>query len=269
MSRAVTQRQQAEQLRPEILRAWRDGGSIASIARATGLNRNAVRSLLEAEGVRYMERPGARVPDVKALERADRVEAARAWVRKHPGSTAAEAAQGTGVPLRTLAGYLEGCPEAALLVESRIKDSVYTRELMEEHLRQVWALVPEDVRGSGGLSKLRYEATVKAEKAAGGGPRPSTALYEKRWPSWSAACLAAGVPAARRTRKTYVREFSEADMLDAVELCIAETGLTSFSAYSSWAKRNAGKPSGSLVITRFGRWGNARRSVIERSAGAA
>jgi hypothetical protein len=253
MREMATQREQAERLKREILRAWADERTIASISRSTGVGRNAVRALLEAEGVR-----GAR-PDAKATERADRRRETLFWVRQHPGSTVAQASTALGLPVRTVVDYLDGTDESALLVETRAKESEFTPASMQRHLREVWDGLPDDDRGTG-LSKVRYAALIK-EEPDGGASRPSTALFEKRFPSWSAACIAAGVPVGRRTRKTYTRSFSQADMERAIAQFIEETGETSFSAYSAWAKRNAGKPSGSLVITRFGRWSNARRAV--------
>jgi hypothetical protein len=258
----ATQRAQAELKKKEILRAWDAGGSIASISRGTGLNRNSVRALLESEGVR-----GAR-SDPRGEERSERRRQVLFWIRQHPGSTLQELAEAVNLPARTAAGYLDGTDEEALLVQSRVKSSEFTPESIMEHMRQVWASLPADERGRG-LSKARYIAAVKGAGGAGVSGHPSTALIEKRFPTWSAACIAAGIPAAARTRKTYTRMFTAEDMEGAVSRFIAETGETSFSAYSAWAKRNRGMPSGSLVITRYGRWSNVRRAVASGQGKAA
>lgn len=248
-----TQRQLAEDNRERILRMWAMGDSIAAISRSLGINRNPIRALLEAEGVRHQQ------TDAKGIEREQRRNEVRSWVREHPGCTLATVSVATGVPLRTVADYLVDTPEQALLIESRAKTREFTRDEMLEDLRQVWA----KSGSSKGLSKAKYD-----ELAGWDSSRPSTALFEKRFPSWSAACRAAGIPTRTAGTREYTRRFDHDDLVDAVAAYIAETGDTSFSGYSRWAKARPERPSGSLVITRFERWSNARRAVVERTPAA-
>lgn len=249
-----TQRQRAEKDKERILRMWAMGDSIAAISRTTSVNRNAVRALLEAEGVRGQQ------PDAKGNERTARREEVRRWVREHPGCTLATVAAATGQHPRTTADYLDGTPEAALLIESRAKSREYTRDEMLAHLRETW-MKSTTVGRADGLSKARYDKLA-------GPDRPSTALFEKRFPSWSAACRAAGIPSKGAGTREYTRKFSLDDLIAAVAGYIDETGDTSFSGYTRWAKEDPGRPSGSLVITRFERWSNMRRAVVERNRAA-
>ena len=251
----ITQRQLAERNKEQILRMWAMGDNIAQISRSLKLNRNAIRSLLETEGVRQAQL------DAKGIERGRRREQTRSWVREHPGCTLAMVAAANNLPLRTATDYLDGTPESTLLIEYRAKTRGYSRAEMLSHLRAVWELSLASGNKAKVLSKMRYEELA-------GPDRPSPALFEKRFPSWSEACRAAGVPTRGRGARVYTRQFSQDDLVAAVADYITESGDTSFSGYCRWAKEHDDRPSGSLVITRFERWSNARHAVVDRGRAA-
>lgn len=245
-----TQRSRALADKEQILHRWRSGQPISAIARETGISRSVIGWLLEREGAR------AEVADARAESRVLRKAAVLEWVRKNPGASTNEAAAAMGINHRTLSAYLVGEPESALIVEKRSKGRDHTREGMLEALRAAWRSTPED-RRKRGLSKGLY--TAFAPKQA-----PSPALYEKRFPTWRAACTEAGVPSPPPHRD-YPRRFDEDALLDAIEAYMAQTGLTSFIGYVQWAKdRKSEAPSGPLVINRFGRWSAARRRLLDR-----
>lgn len=245
----MTHRRIVQQRRQDIVDAWTRGETIAGIARATGVSRGAVLGLIEAEGLR-----DART-DAKAAARAHRRELVVEHLRRHPGASVEEAAAAAGIRPRTAVGYLKGTPEETLVVGTRPGRVAFERDEMLRALRIAWANVPAQERKHG-LSTTLYEKHAPS-------PSPSPSLYDKRFGSWRAACAAADVPLELHRRRSYTRTFDTQDIVDAVGRYIDETGSTTFSGYCAWARDRLGEvPSGALVVSRMGRWSEARTAVI-------
>lgn len=252
--RKQTQRQRAVAQRERILQEWRSGQPIAAIGRKYGLSRAIVSWTLEQAGARD------EVADARAHTRTARKRVVLEWVRENPGGTIMEAAEALGMNHRTLASYLVGEPEQKMIVERRSRSRDHTRDAMLAHLRLAYDSAPSD-RVRNGLSKGMFVGYA----AAGA---PSTALYEKRFGTWSSACEEAGVPSPP-TNRSYSKLYSDDDLLDAIASYIAETGRTSFAGYTEWARdRRPAVPSGPLMINRFGRWSAARRRLLDRRPAA-
>lgn len=252
-------RGRAELQRQEIIEEWTAGKSIASISRSRRIPRPAISALLEEAGVRQAR------PDIRSKRREQQREEVLELIREHPGISVDDLVSVTGIAHRTVVGYIAGTPERKLVIERRQKDKEYTDEEMEDHIRAVWdALSPQErEQGRGGLSKKKF-AALAAEGA------PSPALYDRRYPSWVAACEAAGVPAGRTYRSSYSRGYSDDDILDSIAEFTRDTGRTSFHGYTEWAAQQPSRAhaSGSLVIMRFGTWGAARQKLLDREMAA-
>jgi hypothetical protein len=250
----VTQRDRAIERKAEVLTLWREGNTITAIGKRIGVHRSVVGWLLEQEGVRDEQ------ADQKAAARGARRQALLAWIRHNPGCTLQEAASATGLAYRTVGNYLAGEPERELVLEKRVHSHNFSRETMLHHLRLAWKNVPSDRRRAG-LSKNLYIQYAAPDA-------PSQALYQKRFPSWRNACAEAGVPAFAPYRSTYAKTYSEADLLDAVQRFMDQTGETSFANYVRWSQEQSA-PSGALLINRFGRWSVIRKKLIDRKSAAA
>lgn len=87
--------------------------------------------------------------------------------------------------------------------------------------------------------------------------RPGITVITKRYGSWNNALQVAGLP----SRVSYKTGFTEEELQLTLKESYRIIGdpFTS-KAYEKWAKENK-KPSFSTVVTRFGNWGNAIKSV--------
>jgi hypothetical protein len=244
----VSHREMVEQRREDVVAAWGSGSTIAAIAKMLGVRRAVVNEFLEAEGLRD------RGPDAKSDGRAARRAAVLKWIREHPGSTLDEVAGATGFMRRTVATYVSGTPEAELLLVPRNKEAEYSEERMLQAIWDVWSRMPKEQRLKG-LSKKRFAAMAPDDA-------PSTALYEKRFRSWSDACLQAGARAPKPSRDRYWRTYTDEQILDAVREFLETSGRTSFHAYTEWAMQAPGRPSGALIIGRLGRWNTIRKMIM-------
>lgn len=255
MSSTQTHKDMAEQQHDRIVAAWTGGEKIAGISRSTGIRRQVIADLLEAHGVRDL------TLDKKSVQRRERREEVLEYIRQHPGYTLADVAKTLRYDIRTLGSYINGTDEALLLIDPRTRPREYSRREMLDSILQVWQRLTEKERTKG-LSRVKYDR-MAPERA------PSASLYERRFDGWSRACEEAGVHAAKPSRSNYRREFSDQDIIDAVAAYLQETRRTSYSGYSAWAREAPGRPSGSLVVARFGRWSLVRREVINQQRGAA
>ena len=113
---------------------------------------------------------------------------------------------------------------------------------------------------SKGLSRMKYNA-LREEGT------PAASTYIRRYGSWSAACDLAGVTSSKARRSNYVQDWSDEDILAAVNEYIDTTGNTVYHDYTAWAREH-GRPSGPLLITRFGSWAKARKEAIKHQAAA-
>jgi hypothetical protein len=75
----------------------------------------------------------------------------------------------------------------------------------------------------------------------------------------------AGVTASKARRDNYVQDWSNDDIVAAVDEFISTTGITSYHAYAAWAREH-GRPSGPLLVQRLGGWADARRLAIKLAA---
>lgn len=249
----------AREHRKEILALWRDGIAIRTIAERHGVAQGVISALLEEEGVRSNR------PHHKAEERTRRRAALLEWVRANPGATVAEAAEANGLTYPLAANYLRGTEEHRSIVNARAlgvrvkpglgRQRVYTDEQMLEHLLRVWNSLSEQTRATG-LGPALYRALA-------GEGSPSSALYDRRFGSWRAACEAAGIQAAPSNRSHYTRVENQA-LLEAVAAYL-RTGDSTYRGYMEWAQRT-GNPSGSTIRNRLGRWPDVLQQTLARNA---
>jgi predicted transcriptional regulator len=242
----VSQYERAEGLLDELRAAHERGESISSMAEAHGLRREAITTVLIEHGVGISSPAREAVLD---------------YVRGNPGLSVDDLALRLDLSKSSVSRYLRGSQEQRLVVSRKHTDlSKFSEEAMGEALRKAYRSLTGDERTKG-LSRMKY-MVLKDE----GDPAAST--YIRRYGSWSEACRKHGITAAVARRDNYTQEWSNDDILDAVNEFIDDTGSTVFHDYAAWA-RSAGRPSGPLLIMRLGSWAQARKAAIARRANAA
>jgi DNA-binding transcriptional ArsR family regulator len=241
MTTSTTMYGRAEAILPQLVEDFEGGKTISAMAEEYGIRREAVATVLTANG--YGVSSSAR-------------EAILAYVRNNPGLSVDDLAIRLDMTKSSISRYLRGSKERHLVVTRKGKDlNMFSDAEMAESLRAVFrALSPE--QRSDGLSRVRYNK-LRAEGT------PAASTYIRRYGSWSGACELAGINASKPRREGYRHEFSDEDILVAIEDFTADTGLITYNAYVDWAREN-GRPSGPLVIQRLGGWAVARREVLRR-----
>ena len=106
------------------------------------------------------------------------------------------------------------------------------------------------------LTVKQYDAFRQAER-----PDLASGIWVIRhFGTWRTACERAGL-AANTTRSTSSR-WTDAELLRAVADYLAEPGTTgSYAGYQEWARATDGAPSGALLRSRFGTWGEAKQRL--------
>ena len=244
----ASQYERAEAVIDDLIAAHGRGESISSMAAAHGLRREAITTVLTQRGIS---------PSSPARE------AVLAYVREHPGLSVDDLALRLDLSKSSVSRYLRGSEEQRLVVSRKHTDlSKFSEEDMGEALRRAYRSLSSEERAKG-LSRVKYMAIMKDDATV-----PAASTFIRRYGSWSAACEKHGITAAAARRDNYVQEWSNEDILDAVNAFIDETGSTVFHAYAQWAKEN-GRPSGPLLIMRFRSWALARKAAIARRETAA
>jgi len=247
MTATLTQYERAEGVIAELTAAHERGESISSMATEHGLRREAITTVLTQAGV------GVSSPAREAV---------LAYVRENPGLSVDDLALRLDLSKSSVSRYLRGSEEHRLVVSRKHTDlSKFSETDMGEALRTAFRELSADER-SKGLSRMKYMALMEGKNA------PAASTFIRRYGSWSAACKKHGITAAVARRDNYVQEWSNEDILDAVNAFIDETGSTVFHAYAQWAKDN-GRPSGPLLIMRLRSWADARKLAITRRENAA
>ena len=123
----------------------------------------------------------------------------------------------------------------------------YSDDMMLQALRQAAAIVGQP------MSTGAYESVQKDEGL------PMWLTIVNRFGGWNAACEAAGLQVNSQHKgktATWDRESSAA----AVTRFLAdpEAASESFAAYTAWAKKRGGVPSGPTVKNVFGTWNDAK-----------
>jgi len=243
----ATQYERAEALIAELTAAHGRGESISSMAEAHGLRREAITTVLIEHGV------GISSPAREAV---------LAYVRENPGLSVDDLALRLDLSKSSVSRYLRGAPEQRLVVSRKHTDlSKFSEGDMGDALRTAYRSLTADERGKG-LSRMKYMTIMEGKDA------PAASTFIRRYGSWSEACRRHGITAAAARRDNYVQEWSNDDILDAVNEFIDATGSTVFHAYAEWAREN-GRPSGPLLIMRLSSWAEARKLAIARRSAAA
>lgn len=228
----------AEAMIDDLLDAHARGESVSSLAKQHGLRREAISAVLAEHGV------GAP---------SEAREAVLEYVREHPGLSVDDLSLRLDLSKSSISRYVRGAEEQRLVVSRKQADrTVFSDAQMAEALRTVWRSLDDKSRG---LSRMRYNA-LREEGT------PAASTYIRRYGSWSEACERAGITASKARRGNYAQEWSDADILAAVNEYIDETGDTVYHGYTAWAREH-GRPSGPLLITRLGSWAKARKEAIK------
>jgi predicted transcriptional regulator len=243
----VSQYERAEELLPELKAAHGRGQSISAMAEQHGLRREAITTVLIEHGVGISSPAREAVLD---------------YVRGNPGLSVDDLALRLDLSKSSVSRYLRGSEEQRLVVSRKHTDlSKFSEEDMGNALREAYRSLSAEERAKG-LSRMKYMALMKGKHA------PAASTFIRRYGSWSVACAKHGITAAAARRDNYTQEWSNDDILDAVNEFIDTTGSTVFHAYAAWA-RETGRPSGPLLIMRLGSWADARKLAIARRQNAA
>jgi DNA-binding transcriptional ArsR family regulator len=240
----INQYEQAEAVVEDLIQAVNDGVSISELARRYQLRREAISVVLSEHGIGE--------PSVAR-------EAVLTYIRSHPGLSVEDLALRLDLSKSSVSRYVRGSEEAKLVVSRKLTDrSTFTDAEMAQALRSVWKEIPDKTKG---LSRVRYNKLRPS-----GTPAAST--FIRRYGSWSAACTAAGIMSSKARRSGYTQEFTDEDILVAVNEYIEATSDTTYHGYTVWAREHS-RPSGPLLVMRLDGWANARKAAIKLARQAA
>jgi DNA-binding transcriptional ArsR family regulator len=238
----LTHYERAEEISAELLAAHGRGESVSSMSERYGLRREAIAAELATHGI------GAPSPAREAVLE---------YVRAHRGLSVEDLSLRLDLSKSSVSRYLRGTPEHRLVVSRKQSPAQkFTDAQMAAALKEAFRQLDDRSKG---LSRKKYREIMAGRDV------PAAATFIRRYGTWSEACRRAGVTAAKARRDNYVQDWSNADIVAAVDEFIASTGLTSYHAYAAWA-RSHGKPSGPLLVQRLGGWADARRLAIGAAA---
>jgi hypothetical protein len=234
--------EQAEALLPQLADAYAKGASISALAREHDLRREAIGTVLVQHGYA----PSSPERD-RVLE----------YVRTNPGLSVDDLAIRLDISKSSVSRYLRGVPERRLVVSRKQTDqSKFSDADMANALRVAYRQLGE--RRSKGLSRMQYKKLTEDKNDV-----PAASTFIRRYGTWSAACERAGINASKARRPSYEQTWSDDDIIEAVADFIEETGTTTYHAYVAWAQEH-GRPSGPLLVQRWGSWSIARREAINQ-----
>lgn len=238
----LTHYERAEEISEELLAAHGRGESVSSLSEQYGLRREAIAAELSRHGI------GAPSPAREAVLE---------YVRRHPGLSVEDLSLRLDLSKSSVSRYLRGAPEHRLVVSRKQSpQQKFSDAQMADALRAAYAQLADRSKG---LSRKRYRELMDGQDV------PAAATFIRRYGTWSEACRRAGVTASKARRDNYVQDWSNADIVAAVDEFITETGLTSYHAYAAWAREH-GRPSGPLLVQRLGGWAVARQLAIKAAA---
>ena len=242
-----------------VLRAWtivdlvEEGMTLRAISDRFGVTSEGIRRLLLGYGVNVRAAKARRLR-CEREERRALIASVEAFVRAHPGITAAEL--GHVLDLRTddLDSLTRGVRHLVLcpVDEDELTRLAARRAGIVESLRRAGTLVSP-------LTGEAFDGLV----ADGLVPGPSRQIAMTVFGSWVAACEAAGVTPGDTLRPSYERRWTD----DEIDLALVEYLTTPDSpgtgeGYEQWAKDRE-VPSGPLVRSRsFGSWKEVTRRAL-------
>lgn len=238
----LTHYERAEEISAELLAAHQRGESVSSLSERYGLRREAIAAELSRHGI------GAPSPAREAV---------LDYVRRHPGLSVEDLSLRLDLSKSSVSRYLRGTNEHRLVVSRKQSpQQQYSDSQMADALRAAYGQLDDRSKG---LSRKRYRELMDGRDV------PAAATFIRRYGTWSEACRLAGVTASKARRDNYVQDWSNDDIVAAVDEFITETGLTSYHAYAAWARSNK-RPSGPLLVQRLGGWAVARQLAIKAAA---
>jgi DNA-binding transcriptional ArsR family regulator len=245
MTQTLTHYDKAAALSEELLAAHQRGESVSALSTQHNLRREAIAAELSKHGIGSPSAARGAVLD---------------YVRHNPGLSVDDLSLRLDLSKSSVSRYLRGAAEQRLVVSRKQSPQLkFTDNEMAEALREAFRQLADKSKG---LSRKRYREIMKGRDV------PAAATYIRRYGTWSEACRLAGIEAAKARRTNYIRDWSNEDIINAVDEFITETGLTAYHGYAEWAREND-KPSGPLLVQRLGSWSEARKLAIKAAAAAA
>jgi len=221
------------------------GWTLEAAGSKVGLSRERVRQVARASGVNVRAlKASRRRADERVSSQLQTL--IRDWVRSHPGCRLEEVAA---------ALYLENIERrdvprdvAHLVLGVRSVNNWTTVQFSKESiisaLRDAFeirnplsSMYSEEARIP--VSGPFYDGLRRSGRVKG----PSEVRIIQVFGSWSAACESAGVPSPSPIRATYVRKWTDDDLVSHLADFLANSSSSSYGKFDEWARQSQGRPS--------------------------
>ena len=240
-----------------VLRERSAGRTYQEIADRHGVSRERVRQIIKKHG-------GPTVPEVKAArairesERLERVtQAIRTWLETNGPGTIEDVAEAISIPEDVV---VTCWPKD--LTNLRIRPA-FGKEVWSD--AQIRAALTTANTFEHPLTGKGYEELRRVGEVVG----PSRPLLTRRFGSWSAACVFAGVESAEAIRDNYESNWTDSDILGFVREYLDDPGFSgAYHRYDAWRKEKApDAPSAPTIRIRFGPWSRVKQLAFRHGEG--
>jgi hypothetical protein len=235
----------------DMSRRYASGETTDSISKSYNITRERVRQIISWNGgPTAKDARSARHADKNAAEQALRVRL-NSLIDANPGISGKELAQLAQVASKEVYKVLTH-EEKRKLYHTIEGTKSYSDEQILEALQRVHKLV--DVP----LTRPIYDSARMP------GAEPTAQAVAIRFERWTAACSAAGVPCQQPNKRSYLRRWTQDEIVTWVAKYLSQSSERSASGYANFARQNLNCPSLGTVKKVFGTWSAVRTAALHQ-----
>ena len=241
----------------EIIELAQSGFTLRQISTKYGVSSERIRKILKQKSaLTTREIRKQKNAQVEVL-RSEAGHFLAAWVRSHMGCTMVELLLGTNIDKSECSANLPKNVKHLVLKPGDLSKSnswiaqKWTDNQILECIRQAGAL-------SSPLSYKTYERNIKSQGIDG----PSAVRILQRFKTWNSACETAGVTPGQAVRDSYLRNWSDEEMIFWLASFMRQADTASYDAYNQWSRHEAGAPGAQTIRNTLGPWSKCRELAL-------
>ena len=241
----------------EMIELAQSGFTLRQIATKYGVSSERIRKILKQKHAlsprEIRKQKNAQVEELKT----ETGHVLSGWVKSHMGCTMVELSLGTNIDKSECSANLPKNVKHLVLKPRDLSNSKssagqkWTDSQILECIRKVGAFTLP-------LSKEAYDRVIKSQGIDG----PSAVRILQRFKTWNSACETAGVIPGRALRESYVRNWTDTDMIFWLASFMRQADTASYDAYNQWSRHEAGAPGAQTIRNTLGPWSKCRELAL-------
>ena len=241
----------------EIIELAQSGLTLRQISAKYGVSSERIRKILKQKNAlstrEIRKQKNAQVEELKT----ETGHILSGWVKSYMGCTMVELSLGTKIAKSQCSVYLPKNVKHLVLKPGDLSKS-------NSWISQKWTdnQILECIRKAGALSSplsyQTYERNVKRQGIDG----PSAIRVLQRFKTWNSVCETAGVIPGQALRESYIRNWSDEDMIFWLASFMRQADTASYDAYNQWSRHEAGAPGAQTIRNTFGPWSKCKELAL-------